>query len=85
MNIRYPRIDERARKLAARTGEDPTQVVIHVLEEKLQRTPERSLLSEDAQAAQLLAIAERATGLQGENRTSRELVDELYDEDGLPL
>jgi hypothetical protein len=85
MNVRDPKIDELAQKLAQQTGEDPTQAVIRVLEEKLQRGPERSALSEDSKVTELLAIAERATGLQSENKTSRELIEELYDENGLPV
>jgi antitoxin VapB len=87
MNVRIsdPKIDELAAELAKRTGEDPTALVIRALEEKLEGKPRQSHLSEDAKVAQLLAIAERATGLQGEGKTSRELIDELYDENGLPV
>jgi hypothetical protein len=87
MNVRIsdPKIDELAAELAKRTGEDPTQAVVRVLEEKLQVEPAQNRQSENAKVAQLLAIAERATGLQGEGKTSRELIDELYDENGLPV
>lgn len=85
MNVRSPKIDELAQKLAAQTGEDPIAAVIRALEEKLQRRPPNAPHSEDAKLAELLAIAERAKGLQGENKASRELINELYDENGLPV
>ncbi len=87
MNVRIsdPKIDELAAELAKRTGEDPTAAVVRALEEKLQRQPQKASSSEDAKVAELLAIAARATGLQGENKTSRELINELYDENGLPV
>lgn len=87
MNVRIsdPKIDELAAELAKRTGEDPTAAVVRALEEKLQRHPQRAGFNEDAKVAELLGIAERATGLQSENKTSRELINELYDENGLPV
>ena len=87
MNLRIsdPKVDELAQKLAEQTGENPTQAVIRALEERLQRQAEQAPFSEDAKVAELLAIAERATGLQGEGKTGRELINELYDENGLPV
>jgi hypothetical protein len=87
MNLRIsdPKIDELAAELAKRTGEDPTQAVVRALEETLRREPSVDVRDEDAKLAELLAIAERATGLQSENKTSRALIDELYDENGLPV
>ena len=34
--------------------------------------------------ADMTAIARRAKGLRKQKKSSRELIDELYDEDGLP-
>jgi hypothetical protein len=87
MNVRIcdPKIDELAAELAKRTGEDPTAAVVRALEERLSQHAPKDARSEDAKVAQLLAIAERATGLQGEGKTSLELIDELYDEHGLPV
>jgi hypothetical protein len=84
MNVRDPKIDELAQKLAAQTGEEPAQAVIRALEERLERNAGKRQTAEDSTVAHLLAIAERATGLQAEGKTSRELIDELYDENGLP-
>lgn len=85
MNLRIsdPKVDELAQKLAEQTGEDPTAAVIRALEERLER--QSPPVSEDAKVAELRAIAERATGLQGEGKTGRELINELYDEYGLPV
>ncbi|MDR3526054.1 MAG: type II toxin-antitoxin system VapB family antitoxin [Rhizomicrobium sp.] len=87
MNLRIsdPKIEELAQQLAAQTGEDPTVAVIRALEESLQRRAGQPPFSEDAKVAEILAIAERATGLQGEGKTGRELINELYDENGLPV
>ena len=85
LHIINSRANELARKLAKQTGESLTEVVIKALEEKLAREAEVIETTEDAKVAELLAIAERATGLQSEGKTSRELIEELYDEDGLPV
>lgn len=87
MNVRIddPRVDALAEELAKRTGEDPTAFVIRALEERLKVEQTQNRQSEDSKVAQLLAIAERATGIQGEGKTSRELVEALYDENGLPF
>jgi antitoxin VapB len=74
-----------ARKLAKQTGETLTDAVIRALEEKLERDTRAKHANEDAKVAELLAIAERAIGLQAEGKSSRELIDELYDENGLPV
>jgi len=85
LHINNAKANSLARKLARQTGETLTDAIIHALEEKLARGVPSRHVSEDAKLSELLAIAERATGLQGEGKTSRQLVDELYDENGLPI
>jgi hypothetical protein len=74
LHINNPKANKLARKLAKQTGETLTDAVI-----KRGDAP-----SENAKVSELLAIAERATGLRALGKSSRELVDELYDEHGLP-
>lgn len=84
LHINNPKANKLARKLAKQTGETLTDAVIQALEERLARGPHKLPQSEDAKVAELLAIADRAIGLQAEGKSSRELIEELYDEDGLP-
>jgi len=84
LHIRQERTEKLAREVARRTGETLTAAVHNALEQRLDRLEASENAAEDAKVAELLAIAERATGLQAEGKTSRELIDELYDENGLP-
>lgn len=86
MNVRIsdPKIDELAAELAKRTGEDPTAAVVRALEERLLRQPSGTAFDEEVTVDELLAIAKRATGLQSESKSARDLVNDLYDENGLP-
>lgn len=85
LHVTNPKADKLARKLARQRGETVTDAIIHALEERLARSPRPHPQNEDAKVAELLAIAERAIGLQAEGKSSRELIDELYDEYGLPV
>ncbi len=82
--IRKPETEKLARELASRTGESLTDAVHKSLEERLARVPCGNGSDKEARVAQLLKIAEGATGLRALNKTSLELLDELYDESGLP-
>jgi len=84
LHITNPKANKLARKLAKQKGETLTDAVIRALEDRLAQARTVIPPSEDAQVAELLAIAQRATGLQAEGKTARELIDELYDESGLP-
>ena len=84
LHIENARASQLAHELAERTGETVADAVIHALEERLELLRRTSRGPEDAKVTELLGIAERAVGLQAEEKTSRQLVDELYDEQGLP-
>ena len=84
LHITNPKANELARKLASQTGETLTDAVINALQKQLDFVARTHAATEDAKVSELLAIAERATELQCEGKTARELIDELYDEDGLP-
>jgi antitoxin VapB len=85
LNIKSAGAEAAIRELAARTGEGLTEAVEKAVQERLKR------LSRADTAAQLLVRLKPiqksvAAGRRGrkEKRTSRELLDDLYDEHGLP-
>jgi hypothetical protein len=84
LHIDSPKAAALAQKLAERTGETATDAVVHALGERLEHLHGTGDGAEDAKVKQLLEIAEGDTGLRAQKKTSRELVEELYDEDGLP-
>jgi len=84
LHIRQEQTEKLARELAKRTGETLTGAVHTALEERLSRVAQAGRAGKEAKVSQLMAIAERAQGLQAEGKSARELIDELYDEDGLP-
>lgn len=87
LHIRQERTEKLAREVAKRTGETLTAAVHKALEERLarlgtqKREDEERMLRDLREISQRSAAAFRATG---ETRTSTELLDELYDENGLP-
>lgn len=80
LSIRNPQAEKLAREVAARSGENITQAIIHSLEERLarlqgsRRTPDK--------AAELLTIAGRCQALPDHDRRSP---DEIlgYDDNGV--
>jgi hypothetical protein len=89
LNIKSMKAEQAIRKLAAKTGETLTQAVERAACERLERIekearPKQTV--EDFLSAikplQEAIAAERARN--GDTRTSRELLDELYGDDGLP-
>jgi antitoxin VapB len=84
LHLNNPKTDRLARELARETGESLTEAVNKALEERLGRVGTRKATEVEKLVADLTAIAKRAKGLRRLKKTSRELIDELYDEDGLP-
>lgn len=87
LNIKNPEAEAAVRELAARTGEGLTEAIESAVREKLARLEDRRALGpEDFLAAvrplQAAIAEERAA--KRDTRASRELMDELYDEHGLP-
>jgi antitoxin VapB len=78
-------VDSLARKVAKRTGETLTEAVTRALEERLDRIESTDRKREEQEMAELMAISDRSAKLlRGLKKSSTELVDELYDEYGLP-
>lgn len=88
MNIKDERVHAMARELAARRGTTVTDAVRQALRAELERNTGTSETRKTEQAAkqqQLLALLQSFKTLAwADGRSSRELQDALYDEDGLP-
>jgi antitoxin VapB len=89
LNIKNPGVEADIRKLAELTGESLTTAVQGAVREKIARleqsADQRETLEEHLAAIRPLQDALKAQQLRPEDqRTARELIDELYDEHGLP-
>ncbi|HVZ68978.1 MAG TPA: type II toxin-antitoxin system VapB family antitoxin [Rhizomicrobium sp.] len=93
LNIKRPETEANIRKLAAWTGESLTDAIDRAVSEKLARLDAQAARNRPAETAE--QILEKLRPLQeavaaerrsrGDTRTSKELMDELYDEHGLPI
>jgi antitoxin VapB len=89
LNIKNPGVEAEIRKLAELTGENLTSAVQGAVREKLARLQHsagrRETLEEHLAAIRPLQEALKTQRLRPDDqRTARELIDELYDEHGLP-
>jgi len=82
LSIRNPRAEKLAREVAAESGENLTQVIIHALEERLERLKGRGTTTDVA--GEIMKISFRCRALpEKDPRSADEILD--YDERGLPL
>jgi antitoxin VapB len=82
LNIKDDEVDRLARQLSKRTGETITDAVRTALKEKLARLAEAK---EAPLSERLIELGRRTAALPRlTDKTSKELVEELYDEHGLP-
>ena len=83
LSIRNPVVEDRARRLAVRTGKSITEVVDEALAEYQARHAvddrERRFRELDT------LLAELDAGPVADPRSSTQIMDDLYDEDGLPI
>jgi antitoxin VapB len=88
MNIKDEQVHAMARELATRRHTTVTDAVRQALRAELERTTDSGPTSQSALAAkqqELLALLQSFKTLNwADGRSSKELQDELYDEDGLP-
>lgn len=84
LHINDPETDRLARDLARETGKSLTVAVNKALKERLGRVDARSKAGKEKFIAKLTAIAKEAKGLRRQRKTSRELIEDIYDEHGLP-
>lgn len=81
LSIRNPQAEKLARQVAALSGENVTQAIIHALEKRLQdlqaNAPAENLVEE------IMGISRRCSALQDrDHRTPDEILD--YDDQGVP-
>ncbi len=87
LNIKNARTDQLIRELAALRGVSLVAAVSEAVEEKLEREKaERERVSSKKGLAEwLMKISEETAAMMNDGRSSKELMDELYDEEtGLP-
>jgi antitoxin VapB len=86
MNIKDPEVHAMARELAARRSTSVTDAVRQALRAELARSPSPEMArSVEAKKAAVRAICARFSARpEWQGRTSRELQDALYDDQGLP-
>lgn len=86
MNIKDPEVHAMARELAARRSTTVTDAVRQALRAELERTPSlEDPGALEARKAVIRAICARVSARpEWQGRSSQELQDALYDEDGLP-
>ncbi|MBI4774174.1 MAG: type II toxin-antitoxin system VapB family antitoxin [Deltaproteobacteria bacterium] len=81
ISIRNARAERLAREVAAESGENLTQAIIHALEERLERLKGRRMVSDTAQ--EIMKISERCSMLPDQDpRSPEEILD--YDDFGVP-
>jgi antitoxin VapB len=81
ISIRNPKAEELAREVAAESGENLTQAIMHALEERLERLKGRKT-AEDL-AEEIMKISERCSALPRlDDRTAEEILG--YDNKGVP-
>ena len=86
LHIRSDHVDTLARKVAEKTGETITDAIGNALAERLARLEDGGKKDKETMVADLLAIvAQVSPEFRNDPRTAREMIDELYDEDGLPI
>jgi len=89
LNIKNPGVEADIRRLAELTGESLTSAVQAAVREKIARLEQgenrRETLEEHLAALRPLQAALKAQQLRADDpRTARQLIEELYDEHGLP-
>lgn len=81
LSIRNPRAEQLARAVAAHSGENLTQAIIHALEERLERLKGRHTSVDLVQA--ILKISRRCQELpEKDSRSTEEILS--YDDRGIP-
>ena len=81
LSIRNPRAEQLVREVAAESGENLTQAIIHALEERLDRLRGRRTISGTAQ--EIMKISKRCSSLPDQDqRTPEEILG--YDQTGIP-
>jgi len=82
LNLKDPETVHMIRELAAMTGENLTTAVRVAVKERMERIPEKRV----GLAKWIMSIARETAPMMDDGRSSREIMDALYDpQTGLPL
>jgi antitoxin VapB len=85
LNIKNPTVAEKARKLARLKGTSITNAVSEALDASLNKAAEVSAAEGDAREREVDEILKRfRASIPPDAPTYQEIMDEMYDEDGLP-
>jgi antitoxin VapB len=82
LNLKNPESEELARELARRTGESLTAAITIALKERLDRVEKAK--KAEGRMEWLERITAQTAPLMNDGRSTKELFDDLYDENGLP-
>lgn len=82
LSIRNPKTERLARELSERTGKSITAVVDEALSDYAMRTPPTTLEERHKRMEQLFEEWNRLPIRDA--RSAKEIIDDLYDENGLP-
>lgn len=84
LNIKNEEVHRKAHELAKLTGESVTTAVGLAIDQRLEREQKNS--KKQGRLEWLLQLSKETSALMNDGRTSKELIDELYDpETGLPV
>ncbi len=82
LSLTNPETERLAKELAKITGESITLAVTIALKERLERQEQSP--EPEVRLRKLIALSNLTAPLFTDGKTSKEMFDELYDEDGLP-
>jgi antitoxin VapB len=86
LHIKSEQVDLLARKVAKKTGETITEAISVALAERLARLQNQTRDNEEELLRDVRAITARVSSkFRNDKRTARELIDALYDDEGLPI
>lgn len=85
LNIKKKQTHEAARRLAKLTGESLTEAVDKAIQERLERVEVQATIDEEELRRRIRQIQDDlAKAPIYDRRTAREILEDMYDEDGLP-
>ncbi len=82
LSLKNVETERLAKELARRTGESITRAVTVAIKERLEREEKAS--KKEGRMEWLNELTKRTAAIMNDGRTSKQLMDELYDETGLP-
>lgn len=84
LNIKNETTHELVRRLAALTGQSQTSAVEDAVRRRLAELEQQSSDAELERRRRIRAVIRRAQQIPATGRTTEEIMDELYDETGMP-